>query len=171
MKRSFKTVVLTTGGTPQPVFGSTTSAAVPASPSSPISIQVADSSWFRQGDYMLLDPKGSNPELILIDGVPDATHVKLHYTNFSHASGVFVQLSMACYSVYIQPVVDAAGIYIGTSPNMVKATGAFCIKILPTALPNDFTDVNYGLGNVENPSNYWFDGSTSDSILPSLSTI
>ena len=83
---------------------------------------------------------------------------------------------MGAYSIFIASKTgNAAAVTIGSSPSMVVATGVFCIfplePVTGSGVPSYISDPVYGLGNVENPSNYWFDGTTGDSILPSLSVM
>lgn len=180
MKRAFQYVSVVAAGTPQPVFGSTLTANVAPARNARddlTTVAVAASLWWNPGDYMLIDPLGANPELLgPIEGVPDATHVVVPGMRFPHASGVHAQLSISCFSVFIQTRVgNSALIYIGSSGLMNTGTGRFCICALTpvtgTSLPTFLSDMVYGLANVENPSNYWFDGATGDSILPSMSTM
>ena len=168
-KRTFKFVSLVAGGTPQPVFGTTTSAIVNPSQTQ-VSIPVVDSSWFKVGDYIKLDPAGTNPEQLIVQNIPDSTHIKVPFVNFKHSSGVYVQLDIVCFSVFIAAKIgNAAAINIGTQYNMVFATGVFTIVAINGG--QNFEDNNYGFGNGFNSSDYWFDGTTGDNILPSLSII
>jgi hypothetical protein len=179
-KRTFQYVQVVAAGTPQPVFGSTLTAAV--TPNRNLrddltTVTVAASLWWNPGDYILIDPLGTNPETLgPIEGIPDATHVVVPGLRFPHPSGAFVQLSARCYSVFVQTRVGNSGlIYIGSSGLMNTTTGRYCIAALSpvtgTSLPTFLSDMVYGLANVESPSAYWMDGSTGDAVLPSLSVM
>lgn len=179
-KRAFQYVEVVASGTPQPVFGSTLTASLnPAKYARDdlSTVEVAESLWWNPGDYILIDPLGENPELVgPVERVPDATHVVVPGIRFPHASGAYVQLSISCFSVFIQTKTGNSGlIYVGSNGLMDKTTGRYCITVLTpvtgTSLPTFLSDMVYGLANVENPSNYWFDGNTGDSILPSMSVM
>lgn len=180
MKRAFQYVSVVASGTPQPVFGSTLAADIAPVGNSRddlATVMVAESLWWNPGDYMLIDPLGQNPELLgPIEGVPDATHVVVPGLRFPHTSGVYVQLSIGCFCVFVQTKIGNTGlIYIGTNGRMNTSTGRYCIAgltpVTGTSLPTFLSDSVFGLANVENPSNYWFDGDTGDSLLPSMSTM
>ena len=78
MIRTFKNVSLGSSGSPQPVFGTkTTAACAPsASPGSTqnasvnaqVSIAVSDSSWFSKGDTVLVDVGASEERTMVASG-------------------------------------------------------------------------------------------------------
>lgn len=179
MKRSFKFVSVASATTPQPVFGTTLTAAcgpVGTPEKSLQSIEVADSSWFQQSDYALIDPANSTVakrERLLVESVPDSTHIKVQGMQYAHASGVYVQLAVVCQSVLIQAkVANTAAITIGTDPAMVVSTGVKCIYFLAQSAsgqPGSFLDTNSGGADQMKTDEYWFDGThTGDEILPSF---
>ena len=179
MKRQFAYQTLTAGGTPQPVFGTTLTAAVGPKGSRANNLQsiaVTSSAIFlnKGGDWIILDPLGANPERLNVLGVPDSTHIQVQGVEFTHNNGVFVQLADSVFSVYIQCQPGNTGdIYIG-GQGMVKATGPFYALLILTSAsavqPIEFNDyVGDGM-NVLDTADYWFDGTTGDKILPSFST-
>jgi hypothetical protein len=186
VKRTFKFVAVTAGGTPQPVFGTTTSAAIVPNPANnPLQkIAVADSSWFHDKDWILLDPANATVakrEWLQVMTVVDSTHLNVIGPNgapiqYSHNSGVYVQLAVPCLAFYVEcKIGNAATIFIGTDSTMVKATGVFVLKQMAASgagiNPSFFSDPDYGLANAMKSDDYWFDGTTGDSILPSLTVL
>jgi hypothetical protein len=189
MIRTFKFVALTANGTPQPVFGTTTTAAVgpttapPANPpgaventtqNTQVSIPVTDSSLFLKGDVVNVDV-GANEERTSVYSVPDGTHIIVAGLTIAHASGIYVRLSMPIGGVYIQSKDgNTNAIFIGTRYNMVKATGVYCVaKLQPVAggvQPIEFNSAIQGFSGPFSAGEWWFDGTTNgDSILPSFS--
>lgn len=170
-KRTFQFVALTSAS-PQPVFGSTLSAAVAPS-SNPVSLPVANSVFWLKGDYILVDPLGANAETLQVSSVPDATHVVVPRLQFAHASGVFAVLSIACQGVSIQTKsANTGAIAVGSSGAMNASTGLYCIAFLPNVTsptpPTSMSDQGGGRGNVFSTSNYWFAGTSGDAVLPSI---
>ncbi len=172
MQRQFKPQALTAGGTPQPVLGTTTTAAVGPVGSQGNTLQsipVADSSLFIQSDWIVLDPLGANPERLLVLAVVDSTHIKTQDVQFTHGSGVFVQLAVECAIFTVQGV-GAHEVYIGTA-GLSKSAGPYLYilqPVTPPAQPNVY-QVNLGDGTDSIAvDDFWFDGTTADTILPSL---
>lgn len=171
MIRTFKYVSLTTNGTPQPVFGTTLTAAV--SPGSQVSVPVTDSSLFLKGDIVNFDV-GANEERAMVASVPDSTHIVVNLT-LAHANGTYVRLSGAVSAVYIQTADgNTSPIFIGNKSTMVKATGVGCIaKLVQVAAGNSPVDFSSTIGGFPGPLSYgefWMDGTTNgDKILPSVS--
>ena len=182
MKRTFKFVSLVSAGTPQPLFGTTTTAAcgpVGTPEKSLQSIAVADSSWFHQGDWAIINPENATVdkrERLLVESVPDGTHIKVQGMQYSHASGVYVQLAIACVSVFVQvKTANTSPLVLGTEYNMVIATGVKCFTFLyPNAAgqPVSVSDPMYGSVDGMKSDDYWFDGTTNgDSLLPSMTVL
>lgn len=182
MKRAFKYVSLVAAGTPQPLFGSTTSAIVGQVGTETTSLQsipVADSSWFNPGDYFILNPENSTlsmRETLQVISVPDSTHIKTQNVQFTHASGVYVQLAIPCLSVFVQiKTGNTSPIFIGNNYAMAKSTGVFCLVELyqnAAGQPVNWADPQYGSVNGMKSDDYWFDGTTNgDSLLPSLTVL
>jgi len=189
-KRTWGTVSLAAGGTPQPVFGTTTTAAVSANAalggnSFLLAVTafplVAGFTGFQNGDNIIVEAGGTNPERFLIQQVVSSTSLKLRKEDgsgiqFAHASGVFVQLAIPCISVFIQCIEgNTALIYIGNTASMVKATRVGVIATLEFTAsgtqPFNFADPMYGSTPGLTSDSYWFDGTTGDKILPSLTLL
>jgi hypothetical protein len=180
-KRTFQQYSIAAGGTPQPLIGTTLSAAVapggtdPNGDPAPQTIAVASSAMFRNGDWAVIGTvAGGDAERVWIQSVPDSTHIKTRISK-SHANGVYVRLAMACQSVYIQTKQGNAGaIYVGTE-GMVKATPSGVITILyPFAAPTqpiDWSDpVEIGADGTTT-ADFWVDGTTGDGYMPSLTIL
>lgn len=180
MKRQFPYAVLASGGTPQPVFGTTLTAAVGPKGTDGNSLQsiaVASSAWFSQGDWFVLDPLNSTAakrERLRVESIPDSTHIKVSGIQYTHVNSTFVQLAEEVNTIYIQCKPGNSGIIYVGGQGMVASTGPFYALLINTASgiqPIDFTD-SIGSGqNVMSTADYWFDGTTSDSILPSVTVL
>lgn len=185
MIRTFKYISLTASGTPQPVFGTKTTAAIaPAGASgsqensnqnAQVSVPVADSSIFLAGDIVNVDV-AANEEKTTVASIPDGTHVVLSALALNHASGIFVRLSVPIAQVYVQTKDGNTGaIYIGNKYNLVRATGAFIIaKLEPVTAGVQPIELNSGISGFVglNSGELWFDGDTTgDKILPSFSVV
>lgn len=184
MQRAFKYFTIVAGGTPQPLVGTKLTAAVspapatgsqPAgSPDTPVSLPVADSSMFLNGDRVILDiPSSGVEENVKVFSVPDATHIKVSGIQFVHSSGIYVRLAVLINSVYVQALDGNAGaLYIGTAATMVKATGVSVLAktqlVASGVQPTEFSSTRSGLANADDLGNLWIDGTTGDSYLPSI---
>jgi hypothetical protein len=191
--RAFKYLTIQAGGTPQPVVGSyltapLTQGQVDASMAysdnvqSPVTLTVDDSSVFQKGDYVnVVDPTTFATERGQVYSVPDATHIKVYGLKSPHPGGAYgtgawVANGSFAQSVYIQAKDGNTGaLYIGTQPQMVKASGAFVISVLQLVAagsqPYEFSTSRQGLANAETLSQYWIDGTTGDSYLPSIGEV
>ena len=174
--RCFKYFTIVAGGTPQPLVGTTLTAALsPPSQGSSVVAAVADSSMFMNGDYVMLDV-GASRERASVYNVVDSTHITLANFNLAHANSTYVQLSGATFSVYIQTTTTNAGaIYLGNASTMVKATGVNCLAQLLNVgagiQPIDFSDNRSFGGSAIQIGDYWVDGTTGDKYLPSCGLI
>ena len=182
-KRTFKKFQITAGGTPQPLVGTTTSAATGPGGTDPngdlaiVSIPVTDSSMFKNGDWVVIGSvANSDEECVIVQSVPDGTHIKVKGMTKTHVTASYVRLSVLCMSVYVQTTAgNAAVVYVGTQ-GLVKATYANVIaELIPVAAtgvqPIEFSDpfrVSQDGGDV---GEYWVDGTTGDGYLPSLTVI
>lgn len=182
MKRTFKKFTIVSGGTPQPLIGTTTSAATgpggtdPNGDAAVVKIAVSDSSMFLNGDWVIIgSAANSDQERVLVQKVNDSTHITVKGMALAHVTASYVRLSVFCQATYVQTTQgNAAAIYLGTQ-SLVKATQANVIAVLyqfasPTQ-PIDYTDpyrVSQDAGDV---GEYWIDGTTSDGYLPSLTIV
>jgi hypothetical protein len=186
MVRSFKKYTITAGGTPQPLIGTKTSAAVGpvpkpkegvVGPSGLYSIPVLDSSMFRTGDWARIGKPSTGEERLYVISTPDTTHVQVKVPDFgitgTYLSGAYLRLSNLINSTYIQTIQGNAGpIYVGTQDNLSTSTLAFVISLLyPFATPTqpiEYRDGRSGLANADDIGQYWVDGTTADGYLPSF---
>jgi len=183
VKRTFKKFTVTTGGTPQPLVGTTTSAATgpggtdPNGDSAVVTVPVADSSMFLNGDWVVIGSSAnSDQERVFVQKVKDSTHINVKGMTLTHVNGSYVRLSVLCQAVYVQTTAGNTGvIYLGTQ-GIVKATYANVFaELIPVAAtgvqPLDYTDpyrVSQDGGDV---GEYFVDGVTGDGYLPSLTII
>lgn len=177
-QRTFKYFSITAGGTPQPLLGTTTTAIVnpaPDSRSPNVNIPVADSSIAVQGDYVVVGtPAGGITERRLVMKVPDATHITVEFLEHTFASGQIVRNGNTVNSVYVQTADGGVGaVFIGNSSTMVKATGVGVIAKLQNvplgSQPSDWgqSDAAGGMNPIT-LADFWVDGTTGDTYLPSF---
>jgi len=190
---AFKYFTIQSGGTPQPVIGSYLTAAVTqpvinaANPpggdyQNPITLTVADSSMFTGFNWLnVIDPSTYATERAEILSVPSSTTVTVQglkntHPGGSYGTGSWVALGGLAQSLYVQGLDGNAGsLFIGTSPQMVKSTGVYVIAKLVAVTsglqPYDFSTSRQGLADTEVLSQYWMDGTTGDSYLPSIGAV
>lgn len=191
--RAFKYYTIQAGGTPQPVIGTYLTAAISAAAAAnsqswdkninnPVTLTVADSSMFVMGDYVnVVDPSTYFTERGMVSSVTDSTHIKVTgilktHPGGAYGTGAWVAWGGFAQSLYVQALDGNAGaLYLGAAPNMVKATGVNVIAKLQMVTsgtqPFDFSTSRQGLANAETLSQYWIDGTTADSYLPSLGLV
>lgn len=140
--------VTTIGGSSQPVFGTTLSAAStasvdrftgtnrPGTTTPPITLTVASTVGLLQNDQILVGPKANftaaNRNLLdqgLIASIVDATHITVQGLKQNHASGEFVVLDEDASLVQITPVAISAISYIGTD-STVSSTDPSVFDVL-----------------------------------------
>lgn len=193
MNRSFKYFTIQAGGTPQPLVGSYLTAAVTAAQVAaanvngnimvPIALAVADSSMFKQGDYLsVVDPGTYAMERVIVTSVPAGgnqvvvTGLQNTHPGGAYGVGAWVALASLAQGIYLQGKDGNAGtLYLGTSPQMVTATGTYMMTQLKTAAagsqPNQFATSLQGPANTEAVNEYWIDGTTGDSYLASIGVL
>ena len=177
-KRTWKSFSITAGGTPQPLVGTLTTAALIAN-TAPQNIPVSDSSMFRTSDHLYLDV-GAKAERIRVLSVPDATHVNGVVT-LVHATSAPVALFIPFCALYVQtlPGNTAALVFFypdqqfsaaRVAPNKTGLIKAF-YQAEPVTAPTPPVELssanNYG-ANPDNLAFYWIDGNTGDGYLPSI---
>lgn len=181
-KRAFKLYTIAAGGTPQPLIGTKTSAATGPSGQDPngdpsvVKVPVSDSSMFQNGDWAIIgSTANSDEERVLVQSVPDSTHIVVKGMALTHVTASYVRLSIFCQSVYVQTKQGNAGaIYVGLQ-GIVKATYANVLATLyffasPTQ-PIDYTDpVRVGEDGAD-IGQYFCDGTTGDGYVPSLTIL
>lgn len=193
VNRAFKYYTIQGGGTPQPIIGTRLTAAVTANVAAqalswdqninnPITLTVADSSMFVRGDYVnVIDPSTYVTERGMVATVTDGTHIQATgilkaHPGGAYGTGAWVALGAFAQSLYVQAKdANTGSLFIGAGPQMVSSTGVLVIaKIVAVATglqPYDFSTSRQGLANEETMSQYWIDGTTGDSYLPSLGVI
>jgi hypothetical protein len=183
-QRTFKAFTIISGGTPQPLIGTRLTAnAGPAATNNTIKIAVADSSMFQKGDWALLQSvdgttrPGARHKVF---SVPDSTHIVLNSLEQAYVGGAFgtgdwVILANLVNSVYVQTVDgNAAALFLGTTG--MNTTGSVNViakleNVSSGTQPVDFeNDRNVG-ANPESLGQYFIDGTTSDSYVPSVGVI
>lgn len=171
MIRAFKQLSIVLGGTPQPlVFTTLTAATLVATDS--VSVAVADSSIFRQGEYAVFGQVSTNDEeRHLVRKIVDGTHIRVNSLAIAHANGAYVRSGVALNSLYVQRDLTGLGLlYIGAQ-GLVKATFANVVATLfnsTTGQPIDFGDSRGDSTNAGDASDWWIDGTTGDKYLPSF---
>lgn len=182
--RAFKKFTIVAGGTPQPLIGTTLTAAQPAvgaprdvqGPTGLYTYPVADSSMFANKDWIVIGKPSTGETRLLVMAVPNATSVTVQVPRTgipTYANGTYVRLSALNNSCYVQTTQGNAGaIYVGTKDTLVIATQAFVIALLypvtAPAQPVEFRDGRSGLANADDIGQYWVDGTTGDGYLPSF---
>lgn len=184
-QRTFKYFSIVAGGTPQPLVGTTLTAAVnaPTGAGSTLALAdiltvltVADTSMFLNGDYAMLDSTGANEERVQVFQVLTGNTMSVKGMLKNHANGAYVRLAALANSTYVQGLdANAGALYIGTSSALVKATGVFVIAKLQTVAagvqPIEFSSTRSGLANCDDLGQLWIDGTTGDKYLPSIGQV
>jgi len=170
MKRTFPQQAIGATNTPQPVFSTTLTANLAASPT-PQSIAVASSVGFKVRDKVSLGPGTATFEQADIVAIVDGTHITVIVTK-AHTSGDFVGLNFPLANLYVQTKDgNSASLYVGNSPLMTDAL--WCIsqltKVAAAAQPVDFYDAQIYGANPGNLNEYWVYGTMGDKYTVSLS--
>jgi hypothetical protein len=177
MLRAFKYFSIAAAGTPQPLIGTTTTAAVPATTDdrNTFVIPVADGSMFRGGDWAIIGQPSTGEDRLWVQSVSgnNVTVLAKNSLKNSYLSGAYLRLSAQINSTYVQTKDGNTGyLYIGTEDTMVKATFVFCVvKLAATAAngqPSEFHDGRSGLANADDCGQFWVDGTTGDEYAPTL---
>jgi hypothetical protein len=187
MIRAFKRYQIAAGGTPQPLVGTTTTAAVgpdlypqgQVGSNAILVIPVVDGSMFYKGCWAIIGKPSSGEERLFVSGVNgNNVTVLIPYPGGitgTYITGTYFRLSILINSTYVQTISGNAGaIYIGTMDNMVKATYAFVIAELfqvTSGQPVEYRDGRSGLANVDDVGQLWVDGTTGDGYLPSVGVV
>lgn len=188
---AFKYFTIQAGGTPQPLIGTHLTAALtqqqvtaanPREHNNPITLTVSDSSMFAGFNWLnVIDPGTFATEKAMILSVPTATTVQVQGLKNAHPGGAYgtgswVALAGFAQNIYVQGLDGNAGaLYFGVSPQMVKATGVFVLAktqaVTTGTQPYEFSTSRQGLSDTETLSQYWIDGTTGDSYLPSIGAV
>ncbi len=190
---AFKYFTIQAGGTPQPLIGTWLTTALTVSvvnaayntntqTATPITLTVNDSSMFKGFNWLnVIDPSTFTTEKALILSVPSSTTVQVQGLKNAHPGGAYgtgawVALAGFGQNVYVQAKDGNTGaLYIGTSPQMVTGTGVFVVakiqEVTAGQQPYEFSTSRQGLADTEVLSQYWIDGTTADSYLPSVGQV
>lgn len=182
MKRAFKYVLIGATNVSQPLIGTTLTAAIPAGLTGLQNFAVADSSFFQPGDWMVIGSAAAgDEERLLVNSVPDATHIKLQKREDSapflaHANGAPVRLSILVNNVYVQSKDgNVAPLFVGIQGVLTDGTKMIA-KIQNVAAgqqPTDFKDA-FTSDSGPNPidiGEIWIAGTVNDQYLPSLGVV
>jgi hypothetical protein len=187
--RAFKEYTIVAGGTPQPLIGTTITAAVgPVAypqgipgPNALLSITVADNSMFQSGDWAMIGKPSTGEERLQVMSISSTTIVKalVPYPGGltgTYLSGAYFRLGNAINSSFIQTIIGNSGaIYIGTKDTMVKAGYVFVVATLEpvtgTTQPTYFSDDRTAALDPDDIGQLWVDGTTGDGYLPSYGVI
>ena len=192
-QRAYKNFAIQAGGTPQPLIGTWLTAAVTAAEAAALTLQgggiqnaitltVADSSMFDGAQYLsITDPSTYATESKLrVIAAPTATTVVVTGLKNAHPGGVYgtgswVYVGDLASVVRVQAAANTGVLYIGDSPRMVKATGIHVLYTLNVttspAQPSSIEFTEHGASDTEVASQFWIDGTTSDTYLPSLGLV
>lgn len=188
----------TIGGTnPQPVFGTsvTTAFAPPPDPYSGnlspgsnetlVTIVVASTKGFWQGDNVLIGPAasfkpgivapGSIADFGTVKSVVDATHLIVQGLKKAHAASDWVVLDQPAGNIHIRPIVTAATVYIGNASTL-SATDLSLMDELPItaagAAPGYVFDAeSIGMSQPFSTADFWIFGTAADTFLARYTTI
>jgi hypothetical protein len=180
VRRTFKAFTVATAGTPQPLIGTTISAAIAAG-AHMIKVQVADSSMFVGEDWALLRTiAGVSPDVeerVFIAKVDDSTHVTFKDVATAFPSGSWLRLAGNYSSIFVQSIDGNTGnLYIGTSRDLVKASytkvAAEISHVAAGSQPPSFSDQTSTTSDAEDMSQWWIDAdNNTDKYLPSFGII
>lgn len=175
MVRTYKQLAILAGGTPQPLMFTKTTAAL-ASSVNPISIPVGDTTFLRQGDYVIIGSVlGGDEERHIVRKIIDATHFQTNSLALNHLSGVYVRLSILVQSAYVQSVAaNAALLFVGTQ-NLNVAGGNVgviaSIGFVASGQLPDWSDIRRSAPNGIDAGDYWIDGTTADKYQASFGVV
>lgn len=178
--------ITTIGGSSQPVFGTTLSAAStasvdrftgtnrPGTTTPPITLTVASTVGLLQNDQILVGPKANftaaNRNLLdqgLIASVVDATHITVINLTQNHASGEYLVLDEDASLVQVTPVGNTGIIYLGTDSTVSPTDGSVFDAIPIGASVLTYWHLSPTTGNSDSyqTSQYWVDGTSADKFV------
>lgn len=177
------------GAASQPVFGTTTTAAVkfavdrytgtntPGTTTPAILIAVTSSTGFQVDDRVQVGPKTNftaanrgNLDHGTVASIPDSTHITVQGLLQNHASGDYVVLDESASFVLVLPVATAAVMYLGTDET-VAAGDASVFDVL-AKLSGAGAEATYwhqslptGRADSYQTSQYWIAGTAADTFV------
>jgi hypothetical protein len=142
MLRSFGFQTVT--GNAQPLLGDKITAAFTPPPdiSQAFKLTVADSSIYEQGDRVVMGPDQTSPNIVLVIGKPDSTHILCQSEGNAAMSAWVVNtilaLDIACAEIVISaPSTNAASLWLGSKYNVTNTGGGSAFQeIVPSGSYN-----------------------------------
>lgn len=162
--------VVTLGVSAVPWFGDVTTAAVAASADSGIiPVTVANTSRYRVGDRIVLEPGTANQDTLLVEEIPVAAGTVLNCVSEgglktkAHALGSIVQLSIPCSQVIITALKSNTGDTWQGSDSTVTNTGGGSAFSYAASGGGSF---NTGVAqwNIIRSSDGWMAGTSGDKV-------
>lgn len=177
------------GAASQPVFGTTTTAAVkfavdrytgtntPGTTTPAILIAVTSSTGFQVDDRVQVGPKANftaanrgNLDHGTVASIPDSTHITVQGLLQNHASGDYVVLDEPASFVLVLPVSTAHPLYLGTdetvAANDPSVFDVIAMNSSTTAEPTYWhTSPPNSLGDSYQTSQYWIAGTAADTFV------
>lgn len=178
--------VQTIGGSSQPVFGTTLSAAStasvdrftgtnrPGTTTPPITLTVASTVGMVQDDHVAVGPKASFTTALrgtldhgVIASIVDATHITVQGLTQNHASGEYVVLDEVASLVQVTPVGNTGIIYLGTDSTVSPTDGSVFDAIPIGASVLTYWHLSPTTDNSDSyqTSQYWVDGTSDDKFV------
>ena len=165
--------LVTLGAAAVPWFGDSLAAAfVPAGGSNNTStVQLASTTRYRQGDRIILGIGQAGANIVLVDNIPDATHLKVRSEGgaalSAWANATLISLAIRCFKVRIQALDGNTGtIWLGTDNTVTNAGGGTAFyqlqKVAAAATPNYY---EYGFQNAADAlgtQDGWLVGTAAD---------
>lgn len=183
--RSYKQFTILNGGTAQPLVGTRLTAnsglnSVNPDGSGFQTLTVADSSMLMAGEEIFIcTPTFTNGERVRCMKIVDATHILVKGLKFIHVGGAagtgeWVAFAGEVNSVYVQGAVGGAGLlYIGNQ-GLNKTGLVHVVKTIfnvTTGQPSDFSDQLSEGPNASSAADWWIDGTTGDTYLPTFGVV
>lgn len=168
---------LVTFGTPAiPWFGDALTAAVTLpGPGIDITVTVASTTRYAQGDRIVLDPLQTNQDILLVDSIKSATVLLCRLegggTPHTHANGALLLLSIACADVLIQNLSTADPVVLGTDNTVTLTPGGSAYYVIAfrvtTAQPSQYNMSPSATHNINRTSDGWMIGTNGQTALVS----
>jgi hypothetical protein len=168
--RTFGPQTLT--GVAQPIIGDVTTAAVVAAPHDvPALITVANTAIYQPDDRIVLEPLTTNSDAYRVFNILSSTVLQCWPESVpkAHASGVIVQLSIACNDAVVTPVDGGTGaVFIGSDNTITNVPAGNVIDRLDkTAAGTQANGWHMGGGvgsNSFQTADAWMVGTAGDKV-------
>jgi len=171
--------LVTLTGTAQPVLGDVTTAITPAPPDGPYTtITVASNVLYQTGDRIVLEPGTTNADAYTVEqkttilNGASTTQLQCRWeggAGVAHASGVILQLSLACIDTVVKPLSGGAGnVVIGSDATVTAVPAGSIITVIYKSAANVETMAWHMAGgsgnNVVNTADAWMIGTAGDKV-------